>query len=251
MVHADTADNNYIEEGLKNENMRGETENVNVGSHAAIPVHNAANPDGWQPELLEKGTIVYGHKSVQPLPEHAAREPRGHKIRLMADHGMCDLVARVAARGKLVMAKWLDDRRKNGMSSRLVAQQFNWAKRDDGTQTTPPLVAARLLVSRESSFGHKIGAEARCLTGWDCSVSFHHASLDEDIVVIPPKGLCPAGFVWQLRRAMNGTRKGSLAFGSVVTKELVAMPAAPFAVVVVAPMCFLQQRDRCGHDRAR
>ena len=37
---------------------------------------------------------------------------------------------------------------------------------------------------------------------------------------------------------MNGTRKASLAFGSVVTKELVSMPAAPFAEVVVAPMCF-------------
>ena len=37
---------------------------------------------------------------------------------------------------------------------------------------------------------------------------------------------------------MNGTGKASLAFGSVVTEELVAMPAAPFAEVVVAPMCF-------------
>ena len=73
------------------------------------------------------------------------------------------------------------------------------------TQNTPPLDAARLLVGGESSFGHKISAEARCLAGWDCSVTFHHALLDEDIVVIPPKVLCFAGFVWQLRRAMNGT----------------------------------------------
>ena len=41
---------------------------------------------------------------------------------------------------------------------------------------------------------------------------------------------------------MNGTRKASSAFGSVVTKELVAMPAAPFAAVVVAPMCFFYSR---------
>ena len=66
-----------------------------------------------------------------------------------------------------------------------------------------------------------------------------------------PKGMCPAGFVWQLRRPINGTRKASLAFRSAVTEELVAMPAAPLADVVVASMCFLQQRDRCGHDRAR
>ena len=37
---------------------------------------------------------------------------------------------------------------------------------------------------------------------------------------------------------MNGTRKASLAFGSVVTEELVPMLAAPFAEVVVAPKCF-------------
>ena len=200
-------------------------------------MHNAANPDGWQPELLEKGAIAFGHKSGQPLPEHAVREARGHEIGLMAYHGMYNVVARGAARGKLVRANWLDDWGRNGMRSRLVAHQFNWAQRDDETQNTPPLVAARLLVSKASSFGHKVGAEARCLAGWDCSVAFHHAPLDEDIVVVPPKGLCPAGFVWQLRRTMNGTRKASLAFGGVVTEELVAVFAAPFAEVVVAPMC--------------
>ena len=125
LVLADIADNSYIEDGAIKENTRGETENVNVGSHAAIPVHNAANPDGWQPELLVKGTIVYGHQSGQPLPEHAVREARGREIGLMADHGMYDLVARGSARGKHVRPMWLDDQGKNGMRSRLVAQQFN------------------------------------------------------------------------------------------------------------------------------
>ena len=76
------------------------------------------------------------------------------------------------------------------MRSRMYAQQFNWAKRDDVTQNTPPLVAARLLISKASSFGHKIGLEARCLAVWDCSVAFYHGPLDEDIVVISLKGLC-------------------------------------------------------------
>ena len=65
--------------------MRGEIENVNAGSLAAISLHNAANPDGWQPELLEKDTIVYS---------------------------------------KLLRAKRPDDCGKNGMRSRLVAQQL-------------------------------------------------------------------------------------------------------------------------------
>ena len=57
--------------------------------------------------------------------------------------------------------------------------------------------------------------------------------------MIPPKALCPAGIVWELRRTTNGARKANLAFGSVViTEELVALLAAPFAEVVVAPKCF-------------
>ena len=76
-----------------------------------------------------------------------------------------------------------------------VAWQFDWAKRNDVTQNTPPLVAGRLLVSKAASFGHKVGPEARCLAAWDCSVAFYHAPLDEDIVVVLPKGSCSEGFV--------------------------------------------------------
>ena len=70
---------------------------------------------------------------------------------------MYEIVTRSAARGKLVRVTWFDDWRRNGMRSRLVAEQFGWAKRDDETQNTPPLVAARLLVSKAASFGHKVG----------------------------------------------------------------------------------------------
>ena len=56
----------------------------------------------WQPELLEKGTIMYGHKPGQPLPEDAVREACGREIGLMATHGMYGIVARAVARGKLV-----------------------------------------------------------------------------------------------------------------------------------------------------
>ena len=128
------------------------------------------------------------------------------------------------------------------MTSRLVTRQCKWAKRDDVTQNTPRLVATRLLVSKAASLGHKVGPpEVWCLTAWDCSVAFYHAPLDEDIVVVPPKGLCLQGFVWQLRRSMNGTRKANFAFGSVVTEELVARPAAAFAEVDVAAMCFYSE----------
>ena len=144
---------NNYSEGLRDENMKDEIENENAG----------------------------------------AREVRGREIGLMTDHGTYDIVARGAARGKLVWAKWLDDWKKNGMRSRLVDQPFNWAKRDDVPQNTPPLVAARLLVGKGPSLGHKVGAEARCPVGWDCSVAFHHASLDVDIFCHPAERVVPGG----------------------------------------------------------
>ena len=44
------------------ENMKEKIENENAGGLAAISLHNAANPNGWQPELPEKGKVVCGHK---------------------------------------------------------------------------------------------------------------------------------------------------------------------------------------------
>ena len=113
--------------------MKEKTENENADGLAAIPVHNAANLKGWQPELL-----VHGQKSGQPLPENAVREAQGREFRLMADHGTYDIAARGVARGKLGRAKRLDGWGKSWMRSRLVAQQFNCSKRDDVTQGTPP-----------------------------------------------------------------------------------------------------------------
>ena len=55
LVHADIADDNYIEEGFMNENMRGEIENVNDGSLAAISVPHAANPDGVAARVAREG----------------------------------------------------------------------------------------------------------------------------------------------------------------------------------------------------
>ena len=40
---------------------------------------------------------------------------------------------------------------------------------------------------------------------YDVSVAFDHATLDEEIYAIPPKGEEEEGFVWQLQRALYGT----------------------------------------------
>ena len=177
---------------LMDENRSEKTESGNAGGLAAISGHHAANPDGWQREWLEKGKVVYGHQSGQPLPEDAVREARSREIGLMADHGMHDIVARSATRGKVLKANWLDDWRKNGMRSRLVGQQFNWAKDDDVTQNTPAPGRRPSSCQQPGRLDTGLG-KRRCVAVWGCSVAFCHAPLDKDIVVVTerfvPRGI--------------------------------------------------------------
>ena len=49
-------------------------------SAPVAPAVQSPPPDGWQPELLEKGKVVCGHKSGQPLPEDAVREAHRGEI---------------------------------------------------------------------------------------------------------------------------------------------------------------------------
>ena len=46
LVYADLADNSYVEEGLRDGNMKEKIENENAVGLATISVHNAANPEG-------------------------------------------------------------------------------------------------------------------------------------------------------------------------------------------------------------
>ena len=50
----------------------------------------------------------------------------------------------------------------------------------------------------------------------DVRVAFFHADLGEWIVVIPPPGVRRPGYVWQLRKAMYGTRKAAQAWQEYV-----------------------------------
>ena len=50
------------------ENGREKIEHGIAGGFAATSVRNAASTEGWQPQLLDKGKVVFGHKSGRPLP---------------------------------------------------------------------------------------------------------------------------------------------------------------------------------------
>ena len=83
LVHSDRVHNNYVEEWLTDGNGK---EKAGMGARAAlvaISVHNAANPEGWQPELFDKGKEVHGHKLGSA--SFWRRGPRGTGSRDRAD----------------------------------------------------------------------------------------------------------------------------------------------------------------------
>ena len=130
-------------------------------------------------------------------------------------------------------------RRLNGMISRLIAQQFKWE-----TQNTPLLVAARLLASRASPFGPKVGAEARCQAGWNCSAALYHAPLDEYICCHSAESVVP--------RWIRVAASTSHAWES---KLVICECCHPACCDACSSVCrsgrCAHLGDRCFHDRAR
>eukprot|EP00959_Pyramimonas_sp_CCMP1952_P227492 4756693-Pyramimonas_sp.AAC.1 len=90
--------------------------------------------------------------------------------------------------------------------------QFAWDVRDDTFAGAPPLAAFRLVVSFASSlYFTGIGYDGMPAL-YDVPVAFFHAYTDEDIYVAPPKGEKPEGIVYQLKRALYGTRRAAFLF---------------------------------------
>ncbi len=82
-----------------------------------------------------------------------------------------------------------------------------------GQARTPPIAIVRAIISLAAS---KRGR--RHISIHDVHVAFFHADIDEWIIVIPPKGLRRPNMVWQLRKAMYGTRKAAQSWQEFVAK---------------------------------
>ena len=91
-----------------------------------------------------------------------------------------------------------------------------------------------LVVSFAATLDSK-GRKRKLLSLHDISVAFYHAAIDEDIYVVPPKGEEEEGWVWQLLRAMYGTRRASFLFQKLVIQVLTG---AEFVRIIVATQLF-------------
>ena len=56
---------------------------------------------------------------------------------------------------------------------------------------------------------------------WEISHAFYNAEMDEWVYVVPPSGEGEPGIVWQLLKAMYGTRRASRLFQQKVIDVLV------------------------------
>ena len=61
------------------------------------------------------------------------------------------------------------------------------------TQSTPPLMMARLSLATASLHADQNEAHDWVIGFWDVSVAFHHAKIEELVYVHPPRGTCPSG----------------------------------------------------------
>ena len=136
----------------------------------------------------------------------------------MTRHQLFERVPIAMARGTKVRCQWLDEMKEgaNGpfVRSRLVAVEVAHGLRFDTLAGTAPLKCIKIIISRAASIKNTRGEHSRVLALYDISVAFWHAQLPEDepIAMYPPRGEEEAGYMWQMKRAMYGTRRASRLF---------------------------------------
>ena len=119
-----------------------------------------------------------------------------------------------------VKGDFVDDNKGEIVRSRFVAKQVAYDSRDDVSQSTPALLAFRLLLSIAVSDALIFGGSPVVLSVWDISVAFFHAVMDELVYVHPPRDLVPPGWCWKLRKSMYGTRRASRLWADCVRRAL-------------------------------
>ena len=161
---------------------------------------------------------VYDHKTGERSSPHLVKVGRQTEHNAMTRHQLFERVPIEMARGKKVRCQWLEEMKEvaNGpiVRSRLVAMKVAHCVQFDTFAGIAPLKCIKIIISRAASIKNMRGEHSRVLALHDISVAFWHALLPEDepIAMYPPRGEEEAGYMWQMKRAMNGTRRTSRLF---------------------------------------
>ena len=87
-----------------------------------------------------------------------------------------------------------------------MATQVDTHACEEATQSTPPIKAARFIVSQAASRRNAKGQHEKLIGRHDVRVAFCHAKGSGNVVRIPAKGLERPGVGWRALKAMCGAR---------------------------------------------
>ena len=186
---------------------------------------------------------AFDERTGEELPVEKVKRARGGELDKMEEHQVKRDVTwdKVKELGlKVVKSRWVDGWKPlpddpNGVRSRCVAQEINTHQRDDVYAGTPPLKIHRMVVSAAAT--SKPGQTGQKLIArYDISVAFFHALSTDGIAVIPPNDIYDGQHVWQLLKAMNGTREASKRWSEFV--ESVVVKKGGFEAVKNVPGMF-------------
>ena len=137
---------------------------------------------------------MHDTKSGEVLDILKVEKGRLRDLGSINEHNNYEVVKNAVARGgSHVHAKWLQDHKGDEVRCRLLATQLAIGERPDVTQSTPPSMAARLLLSIVSCSRKRAWALVLSEFFGDVPVAFHHAMMEELVYVHPPRGTCPLG----------------------------------------------------------
>ena len=103
----------------------------------------------------------------------------------------------------------LDEMKEGANGPSCAADSLRWKPMVYTFAGTAPLKCIKIIISRAASIKNTRGQHTRVFALYDISVASWHAPLQEDepIAMYPPRGKEEAGYMWQMKRAMYGTRR--------------------------------------------
>ena len=128
---------------------------------------------------LWSGKIVYGTKSTEILDLLKVEKSPLRELGFMNEHSMYDHLKNAdVIVGSYVHMKWLRDHEGDEVRCRLVATQLAICERLDVTQSTPPLMVARLMLAIASLHADENEVHDWVVGFWNVSVGFSDAKLE-------------------------------------------------------------------------
>ena len=142
------------------------------------------------------GSLEGGEVSGEPLDPGRIKKARREEMDGAQERGVYKHVLREEARkdtsGKFIGVQWVDHNKgtqsQPQLRSRLVGQEFaNGQRRDDLYAPTPPLSAARYMLSRCASHGHRYPENNRILL-MDIKTAFLYGYITRNVYIELPQG---------------------------------------------------------------